>query len=172
MPHTLDQRIRTSHAVRNIRDRRMPAPQSVARRRAVPVGLPLPPRPAPRPRRDGVPRPAALASLDDHGRVSVRPVLAALGWDEATALVARNRAGTAVITRRSEAAAPGAPVRPIDRAGRLTLPPLLTAALDVGTGEQVLMYADLAAGELRLHAAVDVLQTLATAAPAAATAAG
>ena len=167
MPHALDSLVRTQFAVSAIRGTAA-APLtehsaavvdsiSAAARAAATDALLRPPA---RPVRDGARRPAALAALDDHHRISLRAVAGALGWDKSTQLVATVEDGRGVIRAGLRARPSQTKVRPLDSGLRLTLPPSLAAALDVEAGEQVLAVAVLAAGELHLHAAADVLQSL------------
>jgi len=117
-------------------------------------------RPSLPPARDGATRPTALGALDDHHRLSLRQVLPTLGWDSTTDLVATFEDGHGVI-RAGRCDRPTVTrVKAPDNLARLTLPPFLTGALDVRTGDQVLAVAALATGELHVHAAADVAQAL------------
>lgn len=163
MPHGLNTHIRNAHAVANIRGGRYPAPLTVMASTGTDAGtdavadvVALPRRDA-RPARDGVARPGALAPLDGGNRVSLGKVLAALGWDAGTALVA-TCSPREVVVRAGRADAPTLIPVPVDSDRRLTLPPSVTGALDVARGEQVLAVAVPATGELHLRAAADVLQ--------------
>jgi hypothetical protein len=159
MTHGLDTHVRTSHTVAGIRGSRYPAPQIQLGEQPTAVVVPLR-RAALRTVRDGTTRPAALGALDDHQRLSVRAVLTALGWDAGTDLVATVEDGHGVI-RAGRVDHPAlTTVRAPDGAGRLSLPPFLAGALDVRAGDQVLVVAVLSAGELHLHAGVDVMQSL------------
>jgi hypothetical protein len=162
MPHPLDTAIRNGHAVARIRSP-YAAPRTVMAAAEAAVDghteaqvVPLPRR-DPRPARDGIRRCGAIAPLDGQNRVSLAKVLVPLGWDASTALVATCRPREVVITA-AIATAPTLTAVPVDDDRRLTLPPTVTGALDVGRGEQVVAVAVPATGELHLRAAADVLQ--------------
>lgn len=79
MTHGLDSHTRTSHTADGIRGSRYPAPQTLLGEQPTALVVPLR-RSALRTVRDGTNRPAALGALDDHQRLRVRAVRAALGW--------------------------------------------------------------------------------------------
>lgn len=157
MPHGLDTKIRTAHAVANIRGR-YPAPLTVMASGgtdALADVVALPRRDAPA--RDGVDRRGVCVPLDGGNRVSLGKILAALGWDAATTLVA-TCSPREVVVRVGLAGTPTLIPVPVDDDRRLTLPPSITGALDVARGQQVVAVAVPATGELHLRAAADVLQ--------------
>lgn len=161
MPHPLDSRIRTAHAVANIRGSLMRSPDGPHADRpnehagtATVLTLPIP-----APVRDGVRRTGALAPTDNQGRVHLRKATTALGWEPGTRLVARVDGRSAVVRPGERKSPLDTPVT-ADREGRLALPPVVVAALDLHPGDQVLAIAVPATGQLRLHAAADALQEL------------
>ncbi|MCW2838294.1 MAG: hypothetical protein JWQ15_2408 [Marmoricola sp.] len=99
--------------------------------------------------------------LDDCNRASVKKLAALLGWNPTDALVAR-------VTSPTAAVRPGRPTRAeprlrpvqLDAGGRLTVPPAVKAALQLGTGDQVVACAVAETGVLHLAGAADVLQQL------------
>ncbi|GIF01974.1 hypothetical protein [Paractinoplanes rishiriensis] len=117
--------------------------------------MPLPPTPVTRD--DSITY--ALATLDCHGRVADRKVMAALGWTEATALTIRQRQGLIVVDADR------------DGAFRLTarlflhLPAAVRGWCGLRSGDRVLLAARSHQGRLVVHppavlgAALDELHT-------------
>ncbi len=158
---------RTDHQVRAIRPSMLLAPDSPRPRpggdkTADGPGADVVALPPSRPRRDRTERLGAIVPLDANNRVFATKLLAALDWDTDTDLVAEVRGNTAVVRVgvRTRDRAWLQPTR-VDRSSRLRIPPGVKGALQVRTGEQVVVCAVPATGELHLSSAADVLQDLA-----------
>ncbi len=152
MTHSLNAKVRSDHARRQIRGIHL-APESVSRS-GNDVVVPIRPT---RPPRDGVARVGAVVPLDQDHRASLAKALGALGWDRATPLVAQIDGHRAVVREGKRLHPWQIPVRVAS--GRVTLPPTLTGALRVGPGDQVLAITLPDRGELHL-AAADALQDI------------
>jgi hypothetical protein len=160
MPHGLATANRLAHTARAIRGASYPAPETLTAGAGLRVAdiIALPHRAA-RPARDGAARFGGIAALDAQHRVSAAKVATTLGWPAGTPLIATTLSGAVTITA-GRADTPFVVPVPLDADRRLTLPPTLTGALGVTAGEQVVLIAIPAAGELRLLAAADALQLI------------
>lgn len=159
VPHPLDTRIRTAHAVAGIRGSLLLAPDSPASPAPAPViGRIAPARPE-TPHPDGIDRAGAIAAVDAQGRVNLRKALAVLEWDAGTELVLRVTGSRATVRRGRPATPADLPVV-VDTQGRLCLKPTALAALDLDAGTQVLAAAVPSLGELQLCNAAEALTQL------------